>query len=273
MASAVSPSSVKLSGLVLVICQALSHWTCPCYQILSNALSLDVSPLSNFLPGRVPSLRCSLPGRVSSLRRSLSGRVPSVPAPVSGRVPSVPAPVSGRVPSVPAPVSGRVPSVPAPVSGRVPSVPAPVYTEQCHCPQPSFPRWLSTMECPTDGYPQITKDLAPFPRINMSEVASDAVARFNKRGSHSLCHYVVKDNKVGISPGMWSPAAGTQGQNQGAAGPISALWKWDQDENHHRAQLHICTQFGPNPPGSLGAGSHRTAERQTDRQTDRQTAG
>ena len=57
--------------------------------------------------------------------------------------------------------------------------------------------------------------------------------------------------------------AGTQGQNRGAAGPISALWEWDQDENHHHAQLDICTQSGPNPPGSLGAGT-----RQTDRQTD-----
>ena len=49
----------------------------------------------------------------------------------------------------------------------------------------------------------------------------------------------------------------------GQRGPISALWEWDRDENHHQAQLDICTQFGPNPPGSLGAGS-----RQTDRQTD-----
>ena len=45
----------------------------------------------------------------------------------------------------------------------------------------------------------------------------------------------------------------------------SALWEWNQDEDHHQAKLDIilCTQFGRNPPGSLGAGS---------RQTDRQTA-
>ena len=53
-----------------------------------------------------------------------------------------------------------------------------------------------------------------------------------------------------------------------AAGPISALWKWDQDENHHQAQLYTCTQFGSNPPGGLGAGL-----RQTDRQTDGRTDG
>ena len=60
-------------------------------------------------------------------------------------------------------------------------------------------------------------------------------------------------------------AAGAQGQNQGAAGAkYSALWEWDQDETHHQAQLDIGTQFGPDPPGSLGAFS-----RQTDRQTDK----
>ena len=56
----------------------------------------------------------------------------------------------------------------------------------------------------------------------------------------------------------WSPVARTQGQNQGTVGPISALWEWHRDENHHQAQLDICTQFGPDPPGSLGAGSHQT---------------
>ena len=48
-----------------------------------------------------------------------------------------------------------------------------------------------------------------------------------------------------------------------AAGPISALREWNQDEIHHQAKLDICTQFGPNPPGSLAAGI-----RQTDKQTD-----
>ena len=48
-----------------------------------------------------------------------------------------------------------------------------------------------------------------------------------------------------------------------AAGPISALWEWTEDESHHQAKLDICTQFGLNPPGSLDAGI-----RQTDRQTD-----
>ena len=51
-------------------------------------------------------------------------------------------------------------------------------------------------------------------------------------------------------------------------------WEWDQDENHHQvqgqAQLDICdcAQFGPNPPGSLGAG-RASSDGQTDRQTDR----
>ena len=41
-------------------------------------------------------------------------------------------------------------------------------------------------------------------------------------------------------------------------GPISDLWEWDQDENHHQAQLDICTQFWPNPSGSQGAGIRQT---------------
>ena len=54
-------------------------------------------------------------------------------------------------------------------------------------------------------------------------------------------------------------------------------WEWDQDENHHQvqgqAQLDICdcAQFGPNPPGSLGAG-RASSDGQTDRQTDGQTS-
>ena len=51
-----------------------------------------------------------------------------------------------------------------------------------------------------------------------------------------------------------------------AAGPISARWEWNQDENHHHAQLDICTQFGPNSPGSLPLVFVRQTARQTDRQ-------
>ena len=57
------------------------------------------------------------------------------------------------------------------------------------------------------------------------------------------------------------------GQNQDAVGPTSTLLEWDKDENHHQAQLDICMQFGPNPPGSLGAGI-----RQTDSRRHRQTS-
>ena len=43
-----------------------------------------------------------------------------------------------------------------------------------------------------------------------------------------------------------------------AVGPVSALWEWDQDENHYQAQLGICTQFGPSLPRSLAAGLRQT---------------
>ena len=63
------------------------------------------------------------------------------------------------------------------------------------------------------------------------------------------------------------------GQVARATGPISALWEWDQDANHHQAQLHTCTQFGPNPPVSLGAGIRQTNRQTgvvvTDRRSDR----
>jgi len=51
------------------------------------------------------------------------------------------------------------------------------------------------MQCPS-SYDQITQDLSQFDKINMTKVAKSAMDRFSSRGSHSLCHYVVKDNKV-----------------------------------------------------------------------------
>ena len=52
------------------------------------------------------------------------------------------------------------------------------------------------MSCP-DHYEQIASDLAQFPDvIDMATVVKDAVSRFNQAGSHSICHYVVKDNQV-----------------------------------------------------------------------------
>jgi hypothetical protein len=51
------------------------------------------------------------------------------------------------------------------------------------------------MKCPK-GYDQIKRDLSIFSKIDMKAVEAEAVARFNRRGAHSLCHYAVIDNKV-----------------------------------------------------------------------------
>ena len=70
-----------------------------------------------------------------------------------------------------------------------------VYNELCYCPQPSLSKWLSAMQCPS-SYEQITRDLSQFGKIDMTTVAKTASDRFSSRGAHSLCHYVIKDNKV-----------------------------------------------------------------------------
>jgi len=53
------------------------------------------------------------------------------------------------------------------------------------------------MQCPS-SYDQITRDLSQFSQIDMTKVAEDAMYRFANRGAHSLCHYVIKDNKVSM---------------------------------------------------------------------------
>jgi len=81
------------------------------------------------------------------------------------------------------------------VAGSPYTMPGVVYHDKCDCPEASLPAWLNTMDCPA-SYPQIKRDLSVFPSINMSESVDEAVARFNQKGAHSLCHYVVQDNKI-----------------------------------------------------------------------------
>ena len=54
---------------------------------------------------------------------------------------------------------------------------------------------MKTMECPK-SYAQVKQDLSIFKDIDMDAVAKEAVSRFNIAGQHSLCHYVIKNNKV-----------------------------------------------------------------------------
>ncbi len=62
--------------------------------------------------------------------------------------------------------------------------------------------WLNNMGCPA-SYWQIKLDLQLFYKIDMVQVKKEAVERFNQRGSHALCHYVVKHNKVSTPQGMF----------------------------------------------------------------------
>ena len=52
------------------------------------------------------------------------------------------------------------------------------------------------MGCDRYTYTQIENDLKLFPKVDMTIVEKEVVQRFNLKGAHSLCHYVVKDNKV-----------------------------------------------------------------------------
>ncbi|CAH1778700.1 unnamed protein product [Owenia fusiformis] len=70
-----------------------------------------------------------------------------------------------------------------------------VYHEQCFCPVPDFKEWYSTMKC-QKSYKQIKNDLSIFSNIDMDIVSKEAVERFNQRGSHSLVHYAIINNKV-----------------------------------------------------------------------------
>ncbi|XP_078719426.1 protein O-glucosyltransferase 2 [Lampetra fluviatilis] len=68
-----------------------------------------------------------------------------------------------------------------------------VYNELCACPRTDGDRWYADMGC-RNKYPQIARDLEPFPAVDLDHVAREAPKRFGQW--HSLCHYTIKDNKV-----------------------------------------------------------------------------
>ena len=74
-----------------------------------------------------------------------------------------------------------------------------LHYEECYCPNHSTDSWYTALSCSSE-YEQITRDLSKFPDlIDMSWVVKEAVSRFNQRGSHSMCHYVVKANEASFS--------------------------------------------------------------------------
>ena len=72
----------------------------------------------------------------------------------------------------------------------------PVHHEKCNCPVP-VGKWLKRASCPK-SYTQIKLDLSLFKDIDMLKVEKEMVSRFNRPGSQSLCHYVIKNNKVSV---------------------------------------------------------------------------
>ncbi len=47
-----------------------------------------------------------------------------------------------------------------------------------------------------EKFTQIELDLKPFDKIDMTLVVPEAIRRFSEENRRSICHYVIKDNKV-----------------------------------------------------------------------------
>ncbi|XP_076674774.1 protein O-glucosyltransferase 2 isoform X2 [Andrena cerasifolii] len=71
----------------------------------------------------------------------------------------------------------------------------PIYEDECYCPNPSVNNWLEDLEC-SKNYTQIHHDLAAFAHVDFDELRQDIIKAYDKPGSVSLCHYVVKSNKI-----------------------------------------------------------------------------
>ncbi|XP_034188596.1 protein O-glucosyltransferase 2 [Osmia lignaria lignaria] len=71
----------------------------------------------------------------------------------------------------------------------------PTYEEECYCPNPDINNWLDNFEC-AKNYTQIHNDLADFTNVDFDKIREDIVKAYDRPGSVSLCHYVVKSNKI-----------------------------------------------------------------------------
>ncbi|KAM9319831.1 protein O-glucosyltransferase 3 [Gastrophryne carolinensis] len=71
---------------------------------------------------------------------------------------------------------------------------APVYHEYCNCPEEDPEVWLHSLSCPTKE-PQISKDFAPFPSIDLERMLDEVPKRFaEQRGA--IVHYTVLNNQI-----------------------------------------------------------------------------
>lgn len=72
----------------------------------------------------------------------------------------------------------------------------PVYEEECYCPNRNVNDWLDKFQCRLN-YAQIDSDLREFVSVDFEkELRNEIVKRYDRPNSVSICHYVVKENKV-----------------------------------------------------------------------------
>ncbi|XP_053692454.1 protein O-glucosyltransferase 2-like [Sabethes cyaneus] len=70
-----------------------------------------------------------------------------------------------------------------------------LFTEDCDCPQLKLADWLLEHDCPVSDQ-QITNDLIPFHDLDFPYLLPKVIQDFHHSGNGSLCHYMVKDNKI-----------------------------------------------------------------------------
>ncbi|XP_036717000.1 protein O-glucosyltransferase 3 isoform X7 [Balaenoptera musculus] len=70
----------------------------------------------------------------------------------------------------------------------------PVYHEYCECPEEDPQTWQKTLSCPAKE-PQIAKDFASFPSINLQQMLNEVPERFgDERGA--IVHYTILSNLI-----------------------------------------------------------------------------
>ncbi|XP_059961592.1 protein O-glucosyltransferase 3 isoform X1 [Mesoplodon densirostris] len=70
----------------------------------------------------------------------------------------------------------------------------PVYHEYCECPEEDPQAWQKTLSCPAKE-PQIAKDFASFPSINLQQMLNEVPKRFgDERGA--IVHYTILSNLI-----------------------------------------------------------------------------
>ncbi|CAF1244529.1 unnamed protein product, partial [Didymodactylos carnosus] len=72
-----------------------------------------------------------------------------------------------------------------------------VYSDGCYCPETNLTKWYESMDCQTLSTRQLKEDFKVYKMIDMKQVLQLAKEKYFKRsGTYSLCHYVVKQNKI-----------------------------------------------------------------------------